>query len=46
MTVLTSSPNGQLVGWIEPFAKPIISAIFELIRIAEFINGPAEGRTR
>jgi hypothetical protein len=39
----------QLAGWVEPLAKPIALRRFEqaeAMGIAEFIIGPAEGRTR
>jgi hypothetical protein len=35
----------EAVGWVEPFAKPITIA-FRPMGIAEFIIGPAAGRTR
>ena len=35
----------QFVEWVEPFAKPIASRT-KVMGIAEFIIGPAEGRTR
>ncbi len=35
----------QFVEWVEPSAKPVASRT-KLMGIAEFIIGPAEGRTR